>query len=333
MHGGGTPVALPRPMHRCLVLVPLLAACAAPPAAGGPAGGRLRPVLDPAVVAALAARPEVALLDGDVALICNPAAPATDVDDAGADCDAALVAAGGTLAPLGRGGLIGAGRLDRARLMLLTGERSLVLRSADGETVIARHVADPRLAPDRRAIAFTQLPPGAAITPGTTGRLVLLDLDRGTRRLITEHPLDSSPFPRPGGDDVLFVSGRTGVASLWLASAGRPARQVTNRGAREVGAGFVPVPGRELVWLAGGRIAVYTATYDGVATLWALDVDLGQATPLGRGRWPQVTAAGDGVVALDAGGRPFALAEAAIELQLESATATATAVGVGGGAP
>jgi hypothetical protein len=75
---------------------------------------------------------------------------------------------------------------------------------------------------------------------------------------------------------VLFVSGRTGVASLWLARPGQPARQLTNVGAREVGPGFVPVPGRELVWL-DGQTAVYTATYDGIATRWTLDVETGAA--------------------------------------------------------
>ncbi len=313
-------------MYRWLAVCAVVAACAEPPHGAQRQAQGPRPVLDDATMAAVASQPEVVSLDGDVALLCGPNAPGSDQDDAGADCDAALVGPGGTLAPLGRGGLLAAGRLDRARLVLLTRGRALLLRSGDIETVIARDVADPRFAPDRRAVAFTQLPAGATtIDPTTTGRLVLLDLDRGTQRLVTDHPLDSSPFPRPGADDVLFVSGRTGVASLFLARAGQAARQLTNVGATVVGPGFVPVPGRELVWLHGARVAVYTATYDGVATLWALDVDTGVAAPLAPGRWPWLGADGVEVHALDPAGRPTRLAVATIDLQL------VTAATLGGG--
>lgn len=306
-------------MHRWVALATVVCACAGPPRAAERRALE-RPVIDDAAVAAVAARPEVVTLDGDVALLCGPAAPATDHDDAAPDCDAAIVGAGGTLTELGRGGLLAAGRLDRSRLLLLTRERTLIVRAGGRELELARDVADPRLAPDRRAVAFTQLPAGAtSIDPTTTGRLVLLDLDRGTRRLVTEHPLDSSPFVRPGTDDVLFVSGRTGLASLFLARPGQPARQLTNVGAREVGPGFVPVPGRELVWLDGGRVAVYTATYGGVATLWALDVETAAAAPIGRGRWPRATDDATRIAALDDAGRPVAFAAVAIEQQLATA--------------
>ena len=258
---------------------------------------RTRPTLDAAALAAVAARPEVVALDGDIALVCSEAAAGTDLDDAAGDCDAAVVDAHGTLAALGRGGLLAAGRVDADRLALLTRDRTLLLRTGATEAVLGHDIADPRVASDRRAIAFTQLPAGAGVEPATTGRLVVLDLDRGTRRVVSDHPLDSAPFLRPGTDDVLFVSGRTGVASLYLARPGQPARQLTNVGAREVGPGFVPVPGRDLVWTGGGRVAVYTATYDGVATLWALDVDRAVATPLGAGRWPHLS--GDAVIAID----------------------------------
>lgn len=104
----------------------------------------------------------------------------------------------------------------RARGLLLRGAMgSLVLRGPDGvERELARDVADPRFetSDGRRRVAFTQLPPGRDIAPDTTGHLVVLDLDRGT---VSDHPLDSSPFIVPDSDDVLFVSGRTGIASLY----------------------------------------------------------------------------------------------------------------------
>ena len=282
-------------MRWCLLVAVVVGGCVDGPRPG-PAD-RSRPSLDAAALAAVAARPEVVALDGDIALICSEAAAGTDVDDAAGDCDAAVVDGHGTLTALGRGGLLAAGRVDKDRLALLTRDRTLVLRTGATEVILGHDIADPRVAADRRAIAFTQLPAGAGIEPSTTGRLVVLDLDRGTRRVVSDHPLDSAPFLRPGTDDVLFVSGRTGVASLYLARPGQPPRQLTNVGAREVGPGFVPVFGRDLVWTDDGRVAVYTATYDGVATLWALDVDRAAATPLGAGRWPHLTA--DAVIAID----------------------------------
>ncbi|MBZ0232639.1 MAG: hypothetical protein K8M05_09950, partial [Deltaproteobacteria bacterium] len=189
--------------------------------------------------------------------------------------------------------------LDGDRTIALTRDRDLVLAAPSGEPrVLATHAADPRVAPDRRAVAFTALR-GDELSPATTGRLVVLDLDRGTRRVVTDHPMDSAPFFRPGSDDLLFVSARTGVASLWLARPGDRPRQLTNVGARTVDASFVPVPGRDLAWL-DARVAVFTATYDGVATLWAIDVNAARAASLGPGRWPQRH--GDAIVAVSPAG-------------------------------
>jgi hypothetical protein len=169
------------------------------------------------------------------------------------------------------------------RDLTLTPERALLWRMPDGgQRVIARDVADPRIAPDGKRVVFTQLPTGRSdIAPDTTGHLVLVDLERGTRRTISRHPLDSSPFVVPGSDDVLFVSGRTGVASLFLARPGEPVRQLTNVGMKHLDpARFVPVPGRDLEFQPGTRVAVYTARYGGVASRWSVDVDTGEARRL-----------------------------------------------------
>ena len=178
-----------------------------------------------------------------------------------------------------------AGRLGGAGLVLLEADRRLVVRGGDGvDREIARDVADPRVesSDGRRRVVFTQLPPGREIAPDTTGHLVLLDLDRGTRRTVSDHPLDSSPFIVPGSDDVLFVSGRTGIASLYLARPGRAPRQLTNVGMRRLDPDrFVPVPGRELEWIPGTRTAVFVARYGGEASRWQVDVDTGVATRLG----------------------------------------------------
>jgi len=288
-------------MRYAVGLLAVLGACAepGPGTARRAAEGVARASLAPDALVALAGRADVAALEGDIALLCAPPTAATDAETP--SCDAAWVGAAGALTPWGKGNLLAAARLDGDRVVALTRDRDLVLSVPGGEErVLARHVADPRVAPDRRAVVFTELRGDSdVIAPDTTGRLVLLDLDRGTRRVVTDHPMDSSPFIRPGTDDVLFVSARTGIASLWLARPGARPRQLTNVGAHAMDASFVPVPGRELVWL-DARIAVFTATYDGVSTLWAIDVDRGRAAPLGPGRWPQRHA--DSIVAVSPAG-------------------------------
>ncbi len=153
------------------------------------------------------------------------------------------------------------------------------LRLMARDRVIATGVVDPRPSEDGDRVVFSELPPGATeYQAGTPTRIVLMDLARGTRRVVSDHPLDSSPFVVPDSDEVLFVSGRTGVASLWLAAPGAPARQLTNRGLRQVSAGFVPVPSRELSF--DGRRATFVATYGGVRETWRVDLDSGAAEVL-----------------------------------------------------
>jgi Tol biopolymer transport system component len=231
--------------------------------------------------------------------VCDEAPAASDASDSVPDCDAALVGDDGALRMLGRGGVIAAQRLGRS-LLLLRRDLVLVVRDDTGrETTLATAVADPRVSDDGARVAFAELPPGTTeLAPGTPTRLVLLDLAAGTRRVIADHPMDSSPFVVPGSEgDVVFVSARTGVAAVWISEPGAAPRQITNRGARAVGPGFTPVFGRELTWIPGTRRAVYTASYGGAHDLWSLDLDTGVAARLGPGRFP--SAIGDVVTAID----------------------------------
>jgi hypothetical protein len=139
-----------------------------------------------------------------------------------------------------------------------------------------RHMADVRHGDGR--MLFTDLR-GDAISPATVGRLVMIDLATGDERVIDDDPTDSNPFVVPGTDDVLFVSSRSGLASLYLARPGHPPRRITNAGVRAISdPRWVPVPGREL-WFEG-RVAVFTAHYGGVASRWRVDVDTGAAEQL-----------------------------------------------------
>ena len=107
---------------------------------------------------------------------------------------------------------------------------------------------------------------------------------------------------------------RTGLAALYLATPGQAPRQLTNVGRRAVDAGFVPVPGRELAWLDPHH-AIYTATYDGVARLWALELAGGAAIDLGPGRRPRATSAGVEVI-VDGAVRTWTAAEVIARLEV-----------------
>lgn len=236
----------------------------------GATGEGVKKLLVSLLLAACAAEPTGGV--ARVLLVCDEAPSGGDSADSVPDCDAALVGDDGVARGIGRGGLLAAMRLDDARLLLLTRDLRMLTRTDDGrETVIATAAADPRV--DGLRVVYTQFPPGTTeLRPGTTGRIVLLDLARGTRRVVTDHPMDSSPFLVPDSEDVLFVSARTGLASLWLAQPGQPARQLTNVGMRSVGPGFVPVPGRTLEFTPGTRQAVYEASYGGVKEVWSIDL-------------------------------------------------------------
>jgi len=229
----------------------------------------------------------LASLHRDLALLCGDSPRPSDAGAVQPDCEAALVESDGSLRALNRRGLYAAQRLPGDRMLFLERNLSLFLRDPSGsEKRVAASVAEPRASEDGSTVVFTQYPPGTErLEPGLAGKLVGMGMGGGTPRVITEDPSASSPFPVPGTEEVIFLSARTGLASIWMASPGKPDRQLTNIGKTEVDGEFTPVYGRELIWIPGSRKAVYTAHY-GSHTVWLLDVDTGKARKLGPGRLP-----------------------------------------------
>lgn len=224
---------------------------------------------------------------GKVALICQETAYPSDAAAAQPDCALAKLGVSGEITTLGRKGLLAAQSLPQDRMLLLSQELALFLRDAAGrEILMATSVAEPRVSEDGAQVIFTQFPLGThRLEPGLSGKLMGMRLSDKTMRTITEDPSASSPYPVPGSDEVVFLSARTGLASIWLAAPGKADRQLTNVGKTRVDAEFIPVYGREWVWLTGMRKAVYTAFY-GDTELWELDIDSGKARRLGPGRLP-----------------------------------------------
>lgn len=298
-----------------LVVVLAVGACAASEVETAPArlAATDQPPLSPEAWLSLAGDPAVVAVDGDVALVC--ASRAEPGDAAPARCDAARMAVDGTRTLLGRDDLVAAARLDATRLVLTTIEGAVLVHGSDGSQVaIARHAADPRLTSARQVVAFTQYSADAPLDH-TRGKLVALDLDRGARWVIADDPLASSPAVSLDGRRAVYVSARTGLASLYVVEPGRPARQLTNVGKRTIDASFVPVPGREWVWM-DDHVAVYTATYGGLSRLWVIDIDTGKAAALRTGRRPrrvgaQLEAVHDGRIIVVSGSELRAVLEAA----------------------
>jgi hypothetical protein len=232
---------------------------------------------------------------GKVALICQETANPSDASSAQPDCGLTQVGPSGALMSLGRNGLLAAQSLPRDRMLLLSRDLTLSLRDAIGrEIVMATSVAEPRASDDGSHVIYTQFAPGIhRLEPGLIGKLTGMRLADKQTRIITEDATASSPYPVPGSDEVVFLSARTGLASIWLAAPGKPDRQLTNVGKTTVDAQFIPVYGREWVWLPGGRKAVYTASY-GDHHLWELDIDSGKARRIGPGRLPTLIRAGSG---------------------------------------
>ncbi|MCA9495075.1 MAG: hypothetical protein KC621_34340 [Myxococcales bacterium] len=190
-------------------------------------------------------------------------------------------------------------RLDDHHVLLSTADLRITLMSPEGTTEIARGAVDLRVADDGRRITYAQLEgEPTVLEPGLPVTWTIHDLSSGERTALSDDPRDTAPFPLPSSSAVLFVSTRSGLASLWIADEpGAEPRQLTNVGLTEVGEGFVPVPGRELVWLEDGVTAVFSAHY-GHKDLWRLDTTTGEAQRLRSGRNPQFTASGD-LVAID----------------------------------
>lgn len=156
----------------------------------------------------------------------------------------------------------------------------LVYRRADGdERRLTENVrGDLASAPDGALVAYTRA--GDDVHDGETA-VEVVDAQGVVRRLADDLGVDDRPTFSPDGRTVVFVSGRTGIASLWRTTVdGAPPVQVTNVGialGKRDGPpdGFVPPPVRgDLVeWLSNDELR-----YDaGDGEMWVVDVKSGAA--------------------------------------------------------
>lgn len=223
-------------------------------------------------------------------------------------------------------GSTGQRRSPEPALELLGGDRSadgrLALVTVDGALLVGvpgdlrslpmadRYVSQARWDPAGEKLAVTAWPPG--VRPWDTHRartqdelsasvdsdIFVVDAEGSDpRRLTAGSKQDYNPVWSPDGDELLFISLRTGYASYFLASVddGR-AHQLTNTGA-ERGAPAVPVSlSDRCQWdRVADRIVYETRTHDGLPQVWILTPH-GTATLVGS--YDTLFAPGDGTAVL-----------------------------------
>ncbi len=220
------------------------------------------------------------------------------------DCDVFHVDRAGRALPLGVRAVT-AYLLPQGRFVYWTSGLQLWSRAlAGGEpTLLARSVMDPVPSADLRQLGVAHAPGAERFELGQDACPAVVELGGAQAREPIPVPgpceVGSAPFISPGRTR-LYVSTRGGLAAFWTQRGSAPAQQRTQVGATEVDERFVPVPGRELVWLSE-TTAVYTASY-ATDELWSFDVQSGRAAKLHAGSGPAWVEDGDGrraVIAVD----------------------------------
>lgn len=230
------------------------------------------------------------LLDwtGNTATVCPGLSPEELEHDglAGEGCVVNVVDANGRLSPTGITGARAAQSLGDGRFVAWGWDGRLSIRdSGGGSTEIAPVALDPWVdAVARRVVFVAPLSEGASLDPGDDREVVHYDLASGARESLIIDATAAAPVPIPGTTDVLYVSSASGVASIVRVGA-EETRTLTNVDATSVEQEFVPVYGRQLVFVDGGDRLVFAAEYESDA-IWSLDLRTGDAEELGPGRFP-----------------------------------------------
>ena len=147
------------------------------------------------------------------------------------------------------------------------------------------HVTQARWNPDGDRLAVTAWPDGVkpwdasrARTLGELARAIDSDIylvrpGDEPQRLTTGAKQDYNPVWSPDGEQLLFISLRTGYASFFLTRPGSgEVSQLTNAGA-EHGAPSTPVALSDHCWWTQGRIVYETLQTPGAPEVWAMEPD------------------------------------------------------------
>lgn len=241
----------------------------------------------------------------DVEVRC-PDGPVRDEMHEWPDCEVCLLSANGERRPLELGSVRSAWRLDAGRLLVLSGDGRLldvpIARPADARE-LARDVGVPQLSRDRRFAVFAK----ARVGGGDSVTFTRLDVESGELRdYATGDHTAYTGMAIPDSDDLLFLSGRTGIASLFRITPSGTTTQITNQGVGTTRSkGFVPAPSGGVIWLPGDtpRFAFRTGLFQG--SVWLGDLEQGRFEELGQGRLPGLRADGSLIWVEGLSGGPY----------------------------
>lgn len=252
----------------------------------------------------------IAELDGlfsrhrDVAVVCEEDASQRSPESPFPNCDVAIVDASGAVEMLGFDNVRNAQRLAGDHLLIVNRDHEMMvtdpagsrLRSFDGD------FTSPHVEPDGihvLVLSHSSAPDGTA----SYSNIERVQAFSGVREVLVDDPSAYAPHAVPDSDRIVFVSARTGVASLWLREADGNEVQISNRAVTSAhGKGFKPVPVHELSWLPSNpRVAVYSAFVDDHHELFMLDTIGGRVDRIGPGRLP--ARRGDGRLLVVASGK------------------------------
>jgi hypothetical protein len=275
---------IPRRCRSLLVLL-ALAGCAS---GGRRERGTTELELPPSAYCRVTAAEGLVDWNGTTATLCpGLVAAETEHDGLGGEgCAVHLVDGSGGLRPTGITGVRAAHAVGDGRFVVWGWDGRLAIDDGrGGRTEVAPLALDPWLdAASARLVYVAPSGEGSALEPGDDREVVLYDLVSGARTGLILDATAASPVPIPGSPDVLYVSSATGVASIVRISASE-LRALTNADATAVEQEFVPVYGRQLVFVDGGDRLVFAAEYESDA-IWSLDLRTGEAAELGPGRLP-----------------------------------------------
>ncbi len=240
----------------------------------------------------IVAQPGLAHWDRDVITTC----PGAGAGNEGAGCRVAELG-GATPRAVDVPTVRLALRADGHTLVVLHTNGALTWRDTSGrETPIAAWASEPSVSPDGVRVAFVTLGEGVVaprdghFVPGTATRIVVHDLRDGRVRVIADDTSASTPWVVPNSDDVVYVSSRSGLASIWRGN-GEYEIQVTNIGVEAGDQGVLPTFGRHAVWVSEARRLVFEASAPS-NSVWSYDVSRAAVESMGPGGWPQIGANG-----------------------------------------
>ena len=190
---------------------------------------------------------------------------------------------------------------DGTKIAYTTSDAVLHVEGIDGQKITeVQRVYEPNWNADGTKLVYASVPEDRPIHYPEVLGLTTLDLATGKTTQITDGTYDDVR-PEYQGDCVVFVSGgRSGFAAFWRVCPGGQPVQLTNLGAEQVTAHFVPTPYDRTLWTQDKRWLIYDFKSGPREETWGLQFDdsgnVIRTTKFGEGIDPRLQDDGQTIV-------------------------------------